>query len=138
MQVASFSRGLKKAHLYKRNVSGGVTLLSGRELRPVSFTKRQQDEETFFQKPSWRAHVFPMFSSFPYWKHFAALSCLVYTPRGESPGGRAPGGERGLLSRKEAGNRAYIDSSVSFCSQYANYAYARWQGILTKIRAWKY
>ena len=62
----SLSRGLKIAHLYKRNVSGRVTLLPWTELRPVSFNKRQQNEEAFFQKHSWRAHVSPMFSSFPY------------------------------------------------------------------------
>ena len=35
-------------------------MLPGTELRPVSFNKRQQDEEAFFQKHSWRVHVFPM------------------------------------------------------------------------------
>ena len=59
-QAGSFSRGLKIARLYKRNVSGRVTLLPGTELRPVSFNKRQQNEEAFFQKHSWRAHVAPM------------------------------------------------------------------------------
>ena len=39
------------------------------ELRPVSFTKRQQNEEAFFQKHSWRAHVSPVFPSFRYGKH---------------------------------------------------------------------
>ena len=36
--------------LYKRNVSGRVTLLPGTELRPVSFNKRQQNEEAFSRK----------------------------------------------------------------------------------------
>ena len=56
-QVGSLSRGLKIAHLYKRIVSGRVTLLPGTELRPVSFNKRQQNEEAFSQKHSWRTHV---------------------------------------------------------------------------------
>ena len=50
-------RGLKIARLYKRNISGRVTLQPGTELTPVSFNKRQQNEETFFQKHSWRAYV---------------------------------------------------------------------------------
>ena len=60
---------LKIARLYKRNISGRVTLLPGIELRPVSFNKRQQNEEAVFHKHSWRAHVSPMFSSFPCGKH---------------------------------------------------------------------
>ena len=56
----SFSRGLKIARLNKRNVSGKVTLLPGTELRPVSFNKRQQTEEAFFQKHSWSVHVAPI------------------------------------------------------------------------------
>ena len=55
----------ERASAYKRNVSGRFTLLPGTELRPVSFNKRQQNEEAFFQKHSWRAHVSPMFPSFP-------------------------------------------------------------------------
>ena len=51
-QVGSLSRGLKIARLYKRIVSGWVTLLPGTELRPVSFN-------LVFQKHSWRAHVSP-------------------------------------------------------------------------------
>ena len=78
-------------------VSGRVTLLPGTELRPASFNKRQQNEEAFFQKHSWRAHVSVVFPSFPHGKH-----CF---------------------------------SSVSFCFQDANCAYASRQGILTKIRA---
>ena len=60
LKVGSFPRGLKnlkKARLYKRNISGWVTLQPGTELRPVSFNKRQQNGETFFQKHSWRAYV---------------------------------------------------------------------------------
>ena len=87
----SLSRGLKIARLYKRNVSGRVTLLPGTELRPVSFCKRQQNKEAFFEKQSWRAHVSQCFPN--------------------------------------------IVSSVRFCFQDANYAYATRQGILTKIRA---
>ena len=56
------------ALLYERNVSASVTLLPGTELGPVSFNKRQQNEEAFFQKHSWRAHVSPLFPSFPYGK----------------------------------------------------------------------
>ena len=33
----------------------GFYLLPGTELWPVSFNKRQQNEEAFFQKYSWRA-----------------------------------------------------------------------------------
>ena len=58
---ASRLRGLTTARLYKRIVSGRVTLLPGTELRPVSFNKRQQNKEAFFQKHSWRTHVSPMF-----------------------------------------------------------------------------
>ena len=38
-------------------------------LRPASFNKRQQKEKAFFQKHSWRAHVSPVFPSFPYGRH---------------------------------------------------------------------
>ena len=75
---------------------GRVTLLPGTEVRPVSFNKRQQNEEAFFQKHSWRAHVSQCFP---------------------------------------VSNTGNIVSSVSFCFQDANYAYATRQGILTKIRA---
>ena len=61
---------------------------------------RQQNEEAFFQKHSWRAHVFPMFSSFPHGKHCFMLSvlfsrcklCLCYTAGNfnENPSMRAP------------------------------------------------
>ena len=57
------------ARLYNQSVSGRVALLPGTELRPVDFNKRQQNEEAFFQKHSWRVHVSPMPPSFPYWKH---------------------------------------------------------------------
>ena len=43
---------LKVARLYKRNVSGRVTLLSGTQRMPVSLNKRQENEEAFFQKNS--------------------------------------------------------------------------------------
>ena len=91
-QVGSFSRGLKIACLYKRNISGRVTLLPGTELRPVSFNKRQQNS------------IFP--------ETFLVRACCP--------------------NIKKLGN---IVSSVSFCFQDANYAYATRQGILTKIRA---
>ena len=52
-----------------RNVSGRVILLPGTELRPVSSNKRQQNEEAYLQKHSWRAHVSLIFLSFPYRKH---------------------------------------------------------------------
>ena len=51
------------ASLYKQNVLGSVTLLPGTEFGPVSFNKRQQNEEAFFQKHLWRAHVSPVFPS---------------------------------------------------------------------------
>ena len=60
LKVGSLPRGLKKlkiACLYKCNISGWVTLQPGTELRPVSFNKRQQNEELFFQKHSWHAYV---------------------------------------------------------------------------------
>ena len=48
----------------------GLPCYPGRtELMPVSFNKRQQNEEAFLQKHSWRAHVYLMFPSFPYGKH---------------------------------------------------------------------
>ena len=50
---------VKDSPSFKWNVWGRVTPLLGTELRPVSFTKRQQNEEAFFQKHSWPAHVFP-------------------------------------------------------------------------------
>ena len=46
-QVASRSGGLKIARLYKRHVSGRVTLLPGTELWLVSFNKPQQKEKAF-------------------------------------------------------------------------------------------
>ena len=61
---------------------GRVTLLPGTELRPVSFNKRQQNEEAFFQKHSWRAHVSPMFPSFPYGKH--CFQCQFLFSRSKS------------------------------------------------------
>ena len=73
-QVGSFSRGLKIACLYKRNISGRVTLLPGTELRPVSFNKRQQNEEAFFQKHSWCAHVAPMLKN---WETLFPVSVFV-------------------------------------------------------------
>ena len=68
-QVGFLSKGLKIARLYKRNVSGRVTLLPGTELRPVSFNKPQERKEAFFQAHSWSAHVFAMLPSFPHGKH---------------------------------------------------------------------
>ena len=59
-RAGSLSRGLKMARLYMPNVSCRVIL------RLVSFNKRQQNEEAFFQKYSWHAHVSPMFPSLPY------------------------------------------------------------------------
>ena len=56
--IWSFLRRCPHANL---KVSGRVTLLPGTELRPVSFNKRQQNKEAFFQKHSWRTHVSPMF-----------------------------------------------------------------------------
>ena len=54
------------ARLYKRYVSGKVTLLPGTEITPVSFNKRQQNEEAFFQKHSFVARTcFPNVSQFP-------------------------------------------------------------------------
>ena len=62
-------RGLKlDSPLYRRNISGRVTLLPGTEFRPVSFNKRQQNEEAFCRHIH-GAHVSPMFPSFPYGKH---------------------------------------------------------------------
>ena len=72
--IGSFSRGLKIACLYKRNVSGRVTLLPGTELRPVSFNKRQQNEEAFFQKHKWWAHVAPMLKN---WETLFPVSVFV-------------------------------------------------------------
>ena len=70
----SFSRGLKIARLNKRNVSGRGTLLPGTELRPVSFNKRQQNEEAFFQKHSWCAHVARMLKN---WETLFPVSVFV-------------------------------------------------------------
>ena len=54
--------------LSREGGGGGVTLLPETELMPISFNKRQQNEEAFFQKHSWRVHVSLKFSSFPYGK----------------------------------------------------------------------
>ena len=54
---------------FKQNVSGSVTLLPVTKIRPASFNKRQQNEEAFSQKLSWRGHVSPVFPSFRYGKH---------------------------------------------------------------------
>ena len=62
------------ARFYKRNVSGGVTLLPGTEVGPVSFNKRQQYEEAFFQKHSWRADV----SQFPIREALFPVSVFVF------------------------------------------------------------
>ena len=59
--------------------SGRVTLQPGTELWLVSFNKRHQNEEAFFQKHSWRAHVSSMFPSFPCGKH--CFQCQVLFPR---------------------------------------------------------
>ena len=60
-------------------LQGRVNLLPGTELRPVSFNKRQQNEEAFFQKHLLRAHVSPMFPSFPYGNH--CFQCQFWFPR---------------------------------------------------------
>ena len=65
---------VKIARLYKRNVSGRGTLLPGTELMPVSFNKRQQNEEAFFQKHSWCAHVAPMLKN---WETLFPVSVFV-------------------------------------------------------------
>ena len=50
----------KIARLYKRNVSGRVSLPPGTELRPVSFNKRQQNEELkHFTRNFHGARMFP-------------------------------------------------------------------------------
>ena len=54
-------------------------MLTGIELRPVSLNKRQQNEEALFQKHSRRAHVSPMFPTFPCGKH--CFQCLFLFPR---------------------------------------------------------
>ena len=61
LKVGSLPRGLKMARHYKRNNSGWVTLLPGTELRPVSFNKRQQNEEMFFHKHAFMARVYVCF-----------------------------------------------------------------------------
>ena len=96
-QVGFLSRGLKIARLYKRIVSGRVTLLPRTELRPVSFNKRQQKAENHFSRNIHGVRMFPQ--------------CFPVSHTGN------------------------FVSSVSFCFQDANYAYATRQGILTKIRA---
>ena len=75
-QVGSLSRGLKIAHLYKRNVSGRVTLLPGTELRTVIFNKRGSIfPETFTARPCFP--YFSQFPSFPYRKH--CFQCHVFS-----------------------------------------------------------
>ena len=56
---------LKIGRLCRRNALGRVILLPGTELRLVSVNKRQQNEEAFFDKHSWRANFPPVFPSFP-------------------------------------------------------------------------
>ena len=64
-QVDSLLRELKIARLYKQNLLCRVTPLPGTELRPVSFNKRQQNEEALFQNHSWCMHVSPRETLFP-------------------------------------------------------------------------
>ena len=65
-QVGSLSRRLKIARLYKQNVSDWT--------QPISFNKRQQNEEAFFQK-SWRiCACFPSVSQF---SHIENIACSV-------------------------------------------------------------
>ena len=53
------------ARLYKRNISGRVTLLPGTELMRVTFNKSQQNEEAFFSRNIHsRTHVSPMLLRF--------------------------------------------------------------------------
>ena len=98
---------------------GRVTLLPGTELRPVSFNKRQKNEEAFFQKHSSRTHISTMFPRFPCVKHrfhgHFLLSrcklCLRYTARNfnENPSVRDPAN----ILRARASER-----SSNFCAQF--------------------
>ena len=49
-------------------------MLPGTELRPVSFNKRQQNEEAFFEKNLWCAHVAPMLKK---WETLFTVSVFV-------------------------------------------------------------
>ena len=67
--LLSVLKRVKDSPPLQAKCSGRVTLLPGSELWPVSFNERQQTEEAFFQKHSWRAHVSSNFPSFPCGKH---------------------------------------------------------------------
>ena len=91
------------ARLYKRNVSGSVTMLPGTELRPVSFNRRPRNEEAMARA------CFHNVCQFPYGKHcfqgqlillllffFSRCKlCLPYTVGNfnENPSMRARAGE---------------------------------------------
>ena len=99
LKVGSLSRGSKIARLYKRNNSAWVTLQPGTELRPVSFNKRQQNEETFFQKHAFMARVYVCFPVFQTGNNQFLFSrcklCLCYTAGNfnENPSMRARASE---------------------------------------------
>ena len=68
LKVGSLPRGLKIAQPYKRNNPGWVTQQPGTELRPVSFNKRQQNEEIFFPETCIHGVRLRLLPSFPYRK----------------------------------------------------------------------
>ena len=69
----------KIARLYKRNVSGRVSLPPGTELRPVSFNKRQQNEELkHFTRNFHGARMFPNVSQFPIRETLFPVSVFVF------------------------------------------------------------
>ena len=65
-QVGSLSKELK--------ITAFASEMLQTELRPVSFNKRQKNEEAFFQKHSWRAHV----SQFPTRELLFPVSVFVF------------------------------------------------------------
>ena len=69
---------VKGTRLYKRNVSGRVTLLPGTELRPVSFNKRRQNEEAF-SRIIHGARMFPQCSQFPTRVTLFPVSVFAFT-----------------------------------------------------------
>ena len=79
LQASTFPlERVKRARAYKRNVSGRGTLLPGTELRPVSFNKRQQNEEAFFQKATYIQGILTKIHSQKFCEHEQASTLLIF------------------------------------------------------------
>ena len=97
----------------------GLLMLPETELRPVSFNKRQQNEEALFQKQSWHALVSQMFPSFPCGKH--CIQCLFLFLRYKLCLGYTAGNFNGNPSMRAVTKilRARANEDLSnFCEQF--------------------